>query len=130
MSSPRSSIPKRARRRVSLFWPPFSKAKPMELWPSIDLLGGKVVRLHQGDYDKVTVYHDDPVALAASWRGVARHLHVVDLEGARSGRRVEGDLVARIVQAFGDGVEVAGGIRDREAIETCLATGAQRVVLG
>ncbi len=102
----------------------------MELWPSIDLLGGKVVRLHQGDYDKVTVYHDDPVALAASWRGVARHLHVVDLEGARSGRRVAQDLVARIVQAFGEGVEVAGGIRDREAIETCLATGAQRVVLG
>ena len=64
----------------------------MELWPAIDLLRGKAVRLHQGDYDRVTVYHDDPRALAASWRGVARHLHVVDLEGARAGRPVEGEL--------------------------------------
>ena len=102
----------------------------MELWPAIDLFRGKAVRLHQGDYDKVTVYHDDPVALAASWRGVARHLHVVDLEGARSGRRIEADLVRRIIEAFGPGVEVGGGVRDREAIESYLALGAERVVLG
>jgi phosphoribosylformimino-5-aminoimidazole carboxamide ribotide isomerase len=102
----------------------------VELWPSIDLLGGKVVRLHQGDYEKVTVYHHDPVALAASWQGVARHLHVVDLEGARSGRPIEGDLIRRVVQAFGKGVEVAGGIRDRDAIESYLGLGAERIVLG
>jgi phosphoribosylformimino-5-aminoimidazole carboxamide ribotide isomerase len=102
----------------------------VELWPSIDLLGGKVVRLHQGDYDKVTVYYDDAVAHAASWRGVAKHLHVVDLEGARSGRPSSGDLVRRIVDAFGSGVEVAGGIRDRDAIERAFELGAERVVLG
>jgi phosphoribosylformimino-5-aminoimidazole carboxamide ribotide isomerase len=102
----------------------------MELWPAIDLIRGQAVRLHQGDYDKVTVYHDDPAALAASWRGVARHLHVVDLEGARSGRRVEGELVRRIIEAFGPGVEVGGGVRDRAAIESYLGQGADRVVLG
>ena len=102
----------------------------MELWPSIDLLRGKAVRLHQGDYDKVTVYHDDPRALAASWRGVARHLHVVDLEGARAGRPVEGQLVRDIIAAFGPGIEVGGGVRDRAAIESYLALGADRVVLG
>lgn len=102
----------------------------MELWPAIDLFRGEAVRLHQGDYDKLTVYHSDPVELAASWRGVARHLHVVDLEGARSGRRIEGDLVRRIVEAFGSGVEVGGGVRDRDAIESYLGLGAERVVLG
>lgn len=102
----------------------------MDLWPAIDLLGGKAVRLHQGDYDKVTVYHDDPAALAASWRGIARHLHVVDLEGARRGRPVEGELVRRIVDAFGPGVEVGGGVRDRAAIDAYLGLGADRVVLG
>jgi phosphoribosylformimino-5-aminoimidazole carboxamide ribotide isomerase len=102
----------------------------MELWPAIDLFRGRAVRLHQGDYDQVTVYHDDPAALAASWRGVARHLHVVDLEGARSGRRIESELVRRIIEAFGPGVEVGGGVRDRAAIESYLALGAERVVLG
>jgi phosphoribosylformimino-5-aminoimidazole carboxamide ribotide isomerase len=102
----------------------------VELWPSIDLLDGKVVRLHQGDYDKVTIYHEDAVAHAMSWRGVAKHLHVVDLEGARSGRPSSGDLVRRIVEAFGAGVEVAGGIRDRDAIERALELGAERLVLG
>ena len=102
----------------------------MELWPAIDLFRGRAVRLHQGDYDQVTVYHDDPAALASSWRGVARHLHVVDLEGARSGRRIESELVRKIVEAFGPGVEVGGGVRDRTAIESYLALGAERVVLG
>jgi len=102
----------------------------VELWPAIDLLRGQAVRLEQGDYDKVTVYHADPVALATSWRGIARHLHVVDLEGARGGRPMEADLVRRIVQAFGEGVEVGGGVRDRAGIEGYLALGAERVVLG
>ncbi|HEX9296997.1 MAG TPA: 1-(5-phosphoribosyl)-5-[(5-phosphoribosylamino)methylideneamino]imidazole-4-carboxamide isomerase [Polyangiaceae bacterium] len=102
----------------------------MELWPAIDLLRGQAVRLHQGDYDRVTVYHRDPVALASSWRGVAKHLHVVDLEGARAGRPVEADLVRRIVEAFGAGVEIGGGVRDRASIESYFALGAERVVLG
>jgi phosphoribosylformimino-5-aminoimidazole carboxamide ribotide isomerase len=102
----------------------------MELWPAIDLLGGKAVRLHQGKYDQVTVYSSDPVGLAASYRGVARHLHVVDLEGSRVGSLVEKELIRSIVQAFGPGVEVGGGVRDRAAFEAYLALGAERVVLG
>jgi phosphoribosylformimino-5-aminoimidazole carboxamide ribotide isomerase len=102
----------------------------MQLWPAIDLLQGKAVRLYQGRYDKVTVYHDDPVALASSFRTSARHLHVVDLEGARGGTPVQAELVARIVQAFGSGVEVGGGIRDRAAVESYFELGVSRVVLG
>jgi phosphoribosylformimino-5-aminoimidazole carboxamide ribotide isomerase len=102
----------------------------MQLWPAIDLLDGKAVRLHQGKYDQVTVYSSDPVALAASYRGVARHLHVVDLEGARTGRPVEKDLIRAIVRTFGPGVEVGGGVRDRAAFEGYLELGAERVVLG
>jgi phosphoribosylformimino-5-aminoimidazole carboxamide ribotide isomerase len=102
----------------------------MQLWPAIDLFRGQAVRLLQGDYDKVTVYHADPVAHAASWRGVAKHLHVVDLEGARAGEPAQRELVRGIVQAFGAGVEVGGGVRDRATIETYLELGAERVVLG
>jgi phosphoribosylformimino-5-aminoimidazole carboxamide ribotide isomerase len=102
----------------------------MQLWPAIDLFRGQAVRLHQGDYDKVTVYHADPVAHAASWRGQAKHLHVVDLEGARAGMPVQLDLVRRIVGAFGTGVEVGGGVRDRATIDLYLELGAERVVLG
>lgn len=102
----------------------------MQLWPAIDLLSGNAVRLHQGRYDEVTVYERDPVALAASFRGVARHLHVVDLEGARAGSPVQRDLVRAIVDAFGPGVEAGGGVRDRAAVEAYLALGVERVVLG
>src|SRR5262245_35857486 len=102
----------------------------MQLWPAIDLYRGQAVRLHQGDYDKVTVYKADPVAHAASWRGVAKHLHVVDLEGARDGRPAQLALVRAIVKAFGDGVEVGGGVRDRATIESYFELGAERVVLG
>jgi phosphoribosylformimino-5-aminoimidazole carboxamide ribotide isomerase len=102
----------------------------MQLWPAIDLYRGQAVRLHQGDYDKVTAYHDDPIAHAASWRGVAKHLHVVDLEGARAGKPVQRDLVRGIVKAFGSGVEVGGGVRDRATIEAYLELGADRIVLG
>lgn len=102
----------------------------MELWPAIDLLGGKAVRLHQGRYDQVTVYADDPAALAASWRGRTRHLHVVDLEGARDGRAVQTDVVRAVLAAFGPGVQVGGGVRSRATLERWLELGAERVVVG
>lgn len=97
--------------------------------PAIDLLGGQAVRLHQGRYDAVTVYDADPVARARSFVG-AQRLHVVDLEGARQGRAVQADLVRRILDAFGPGVQVGGGVRTREAFESYLALGAKRIVLG
>jgi phosphoribosylformimino-5-aminoimidazole carboxamide ribotide isomerase len=102
----------------------------MDVLPAVDLLAGKAVRLHQGRYDAVTVYADDPPALAASIRGKVPILHVVDLEGARAGRPVQKDLVRDVIAAFGDGVEVGGGVRSMEAAAAYLDLGAARVVLG
>jgi phosphoribosylformimino-5-aminoimidazole carboxamide ribotide isomerase len=98
--------------------------------PAVDLLGGKAVRLHQGRYDAVTVYDEDPPARARAWRGKVPWLHVVDLEGAREGRPVQREQVRAVVEAFGPGVEVGGGVRTRESFEAYLALGAERVVLG
>jgi phosphoribosylformimino-5-aminoimidazole carboxamide ribotide isomerase len=98
--------------------------------PAIDLLGGKGVRLQQGRYDAVTVYEDDPPARAARWRGKVPRLHVVDLEGARAGKPVQEALVRAVVEAFGSGVQVGGGIRTRGSFDAYRSLGADRVVLG
>jgi len=102
----------------------------MMVIPAIDLLDGRVVRLQGGRYDAVTQYDDDPPARARAWRGKAAVLHVVDLEGAREGRPVQRDAVRAIVEAFGPGVQVGGGVRSRESFEAYLALGATRIVLG
>jgi phosphoribosylformimino-5-aminoimidazole carboxamide ribotide isomerase len=102
----------------------------MLVLPAIDLLGGKAVRLHQGRYDEVTVYDDDPPARARRFREHFARLHVVDLEGAKAGNAVQSELVRAIVAAFGPGVQVGGGVRTREAFESYLALGVDRVVLG
>jgi phosphoribosylformimino-5-aminoimidazole carboxamide ribotide isomerase len=102
----------------------------MQLVPAIDLLGGAVVRLHQGDYAKVTEYPIDPVAYAAALRGKVARLHVVDLEGARTGTSTQRARIAAICAAFGEGVQVGGGVRDRAAIEALRACGVSRVVMG
>lgn len=102
----------------------------MELIAAIDLLDGKAVRLLRGSYDDVTVYSDDPATLAAEWRGLAGRLHVVDLEGARAGRAVQRQLVERMAKAFGPGLQVGGGVRSLEAVESYLELGAERVVMG
>jgi len=101
-----------------------------EVIPAIDLLGGQAVRLHQGDYAKVTVYDAAPATRAAGWRGKVPRLHVVDLEGAKAGRAVQEESVRAIVAAFGPGVQIGGGVRTREAFESYRALGAERVVLG
>jgi phosphoribosylformimino-5-aminoimidazole carboxamide ribotide isomerase len=98
--------------------------------PAIDLLHGQAVRLHQGRYDQVTVYDADPAARARSFRGKAPRLHVVDLEGAKAGHAVQADAVRAIVAAFGPGVQIGGGVRTRAALESYLALGVERVVLG
>lgn len=98
--------------------------------PAIDLLGGKVVRLRQGRYDAVTVYDGDPPGRARALRGKVRWLHVVDLEGARDGWPVQREVVRAIVEAFGPGVQVGGGIRTRESFDQVRLLGAERVVLG
>ena len=103
----------------------------MELIPAIDLLGGQVVRLHKGDYDASTAYADDPVSVAESYAAAgARRLHVVDLDGARSGAPGHLDVISRIVATVPLEVQVGGGIRTRERAERWLEAGAARVVLG
>ncbi|HEY2368646.1 MAG TPA: 1-(5-phosphoribosyl)-5-[(5-phosphoribosylamino)methylideneamino]imidazole-4-carboxamide isomerase [Polyangiaceae bacterium] len=103
----------------------------MLIVPAIDLLGGKVVRLHRGSYDEVTVFDTDPVARAKRFRAEgAERLHVVDLDGARAGRCVQEDVIRAIVLAFGAGVQVGGGVRTRGAADGYFACGAERVVLG
>jgi phosphoribosylformimino-5-aminoimidazole carboxamide ribotide isomerase len=103
----------------------------MQLIPAIDLLDGKVVRLTQGRYDDVTVYADDPVREAARFEEEgARRLHVIDLEGARSGTPAHAALVRHIVSGTGLEVQVGGGIRNRVQAEAWLEAGAKRVVVG
>lgn len=98
--------------------------------PSIDLLDGKVVRLLKGNYDAVTVYQHSAADVARGWRGLVERLHVVDLEGARSGVATQSEHVKRIIEAFGPGVQVGGGVRTLEAIRFYLELGVARVVLG
>jgi phosphoribosylformimino-5-aminoimidazole carboxamide ribotide isomerase len=98
--------------------------------PAIDLLDGKAVRLHQGRYDQVTVFDDDPARRARAWHGIVPLLHVVDLEGARAGQPVQLSTVRSVIEAFGPGVQVGGGVRTRETFAAYVALGAERVVLG
>ncbi len=102
----------------------------MLIFPAIDLFEGKAVRLYQGDYAQMTVYSDDPPALAADFRSAgASCLHVVDLEGARSGLTPNLDTV-RSLASPGLFTEVGGGVRSMAAVEAYLTAGVQRVILG
>ncbi len=100
--------------------------------PAIDLKDGKCVRLRQGRMNEATVFSDDPVATAGRWvEAGARRLHVVDLNGAMSGEPVNADAVEAILREFPDlPVQVGGGIRDEETIQTYLDCGARYVILG
>lgn len=103
----------------------------MKLFPAIDLLGGKAVRLEEGKRDRSTIFHEHPVELVQELAAHgADRLHVVDLDGAFAGAPAQTELIRAIVAACPIPVEVGGGIRDRAAIETVLALGAQLVVLG
>lgn len=101
------------------------------IYPAIDLLGGRCVRLRQGDYSQVTVYHDDPVAMARSFRDAgASWIHVVDLDAAKSGVPAHVDLIRAISRETGLMVQTGGGIRTLEHLETLLENGIARAVLG
>lgn len=103
----------------------------LTLYPAIDLRGGRAVRLRQGDFDQTTVFNEDPVAQARQFAEAgATCLHVVDLDGALDGHPVHAALVASIAAAFPGTVHMGGGLRSRPAIETALATGVDRVVVG
>lgn len=104
----------------------------MLLIPAIDLKDGKCVRLRQGRMDDVTVFSDDPVAMAGRWvEAGARRLHIVDLNGAFAGRPVNAQAIRRIAEAFPDlPIQVGGGIRDEETVDAYLDAGVQFVIIG
>jgi phosphoribosylformimino-5-aminoimidazole carboxamide ribotide isomerase len=99
--------------------------------PAIDLRGGRCVRLYQGDYAKETVYDADPVEVALRWQSLgAPRIHVVDLDGARTGEHVNAAAVRAIVAAVSIPVELGGGVRDLATVERWIDSGLDRVYLG
>ena len=103
----------------------------MRIFPAIDLISGKAVRLFRGDYDKMTVYSDNPSGVARSFRQAgARYIHIVDLEGAKDGTPKNLEAIRDIIAASSLKAEVGGGIRSGETIEKYVAAGAARVILG
>ena len=103
----------------------------MKLYPAIDLYGGKAVRLFKGDYQQMTVYSENPLAIALDFQKAgARYIHLVDLEGAKFGTTPNLSVIRRIVEATDLFVEVGGGIRTMETIEKYLSIGVDRVILG
>jgi phosphoribosylformimino-5-aminoimidazole carboxamide ribotide isomerase len=103
----------------------------MDVIPAIDLLEGRCVRLHQGDYNQVTTFSEDPLTQALEWqRQGARRLHLVDLDGARQGVPVNDAAVRTITAALSIPVQLGGGVRTLERAEQLLALGLDRVILG
>ena len=103
----------------------------MNIFPAIDLYGGKAVRLFKGDYAQMTVYSEDPAAVAADFQQKgARFLHLVDLEGAKTGTPTNADTIRRIRAQFDSFIELGGGIRSMESAEYYLSLGIDRVILG
>jgi phosphoribosylformimino-5-aminoimidazole carboxamide ribotide isomerase len=103
----------------------------MDLFPAIDLRGGRCVRLYQGDYGRETVYGDDPVAQAQAFAAAgAPWIHVVDLDAARTGEPVNRPVIAAIAAGVGVPVQVGGGVRDLAAAGALLDAGVARVVVG
>jgi phosphoribosylformimino-5-aminoimidazole carboxamide ribotide isomerase len=103
----------------------------MILFPAIDLLGGRVVRLREGDFARVTDYPDDPAALAERYcLAGARYLHVVDLDGAREGTQANFDAIRRVRQTAGLFIQAGGGARDEDSVKRYLDLGVDRVIIG
>ncbi len=103
----------------------------MQIFPAIDLRGGQVVRLYQGDYDKMTVYGQDPCAVAREFLAAgAKYLHVVDLDGAKDGTLANFETIAAIAKQGGLYIEVGGGIRTEGRIQQYLDLGVGRCILG
>jgi phosphoribosylformimino-5-aminoimidazole carboxamide ribotide isomerase len=103
----------------------------MFIYPAIDLLGGKCVRLRQGDYSQETVFSDDPAAVAAQWvRLGADRLHLVDLDGAKAGKPINGEVVQRIAKSVKVPLQLGGGIRTEADLETVFGWGVRWAVLG
>ena len=103
----------------------------MYIFPAIDLYDGKAVRLYKGDYTQMTVYSENPIEIARDFEAKgARFIHMVDLAGARDGSTPNLSIVADVAQNTSLFVEIGGGIRDMETVETYLSAGVSRVILG
>ena len=103
----------------------------MLIFPAIDLYDGKAVRLYKGDYSQMTVYSENPSELAEAFRAAgATHMHLVDLEGAKTGETPNLETIRRIREAVPLFIEVGGGVRSMEIVERCLDAGIDRVILG
>ncbi|GAB4216307.1 MAG: 1-(5-phosphoribosyl)-5-[(5-phosphoribosylamino) methylideneamino]imidazole-4-carboxamide isomerase [Roseiflexaceae bacterium] len=103
----------------------------MEIIPAIDIKDGRCVRLYQGDFDKATVYSEDPTAAARRWAEQgARWLHVVDLDGAKVGHPVNTDTILAIVRSINIPVQLGGGLRTDVSVRAALDLGVSRVILG
>lgn len=103
----------------------------MKIFPAIDLYGGKAVRLYKGDYAQMTVYSENPEKIASDFAAQgAKYMHVVDLEGAKTGGTPNIETIKRLVSASGLFVEVGGGVRNTEVVKTYIEAGVDRVILG
>jgi len=103
----------------------------MYIYPAIDLYGGKAVRLYKGDYAQMTVYSENPAEVAKAFAAAgSRHIHLVDLEGAKKGEPANLAAIRDIIGAADLFVEVGGGIRNMQTVETYLSIGVDRVILG
>lgn len=103
----------------------------MIIFPAIDLYDGKAVRLYKGDYKNMTVYSEDPLAVARDFEAAgATHVHMVDLEGAKDGTTPNLDIVARVARETALFVEIGGGIRSMETVKKYADAGVRRVILG
>ncbi|MEK3933744.1 1-(5-phosphoribosyl)-5-[(5-phosphoribosylamino)methylideneamino]imidazole-4-carboxamide isomerase [Sporosarcina sp. FSL W7-1349] len=103
----------------------------MILFPAIDIRGGKCVRLIQGDYDQEVVYNDSPTDMAKEWqRQGAEFIHVVDLDGAKTGDSLNREAIEKIAKAVQVPVQVGGGIRSMEIVDSHIANGVSRVIIG
>ena len=108
-----------------------SVSERFTIYPAIDIRGGKCVRLFQGDYAQETVYADSPLEMAKEWEAQgASWIHLVDLDGAKAGEPINGELIKEIAQAVKVPVQVGGGIRTEEQIRDYLEAGVARVILG
>ena len=103
----------------------------MNVIPAIDLLGGRCVRLYQGDYNQAQTFNDDPVAVAQQWEAEgATQLHLVDLDGAKTGEPTNHQVIATIVNTVKIPVQVGGGLRTLDTVKTVLDLGVHRAILG
>jgi len=103
----------------------------MNIFPAIDIIGGQAVRLKKGDYNQKTVYNSDPVSVAIGFKNQgAKYIHLVDLDGAKSGKTDNFNVVKSIVEKTGLKAEIGGGIRNIETVKKYLDSGVMRVIIG